>query len=197
MPRMVHAAVALYVVVRLYDMQSVPPDTLQTARNTAAGIMKTSGIDVRWASCPCPKPAGPVELMVRVAQAGAGSNPASLGFSYVDVDRRAGTLATVFADRVHALASQARADEGELLGRAMAHEMAHLLLGTHDHSRSGLMRGKWTTIELSKNQPIDWQLERSDSAHLRQALMRRINEVRTERVLMARGEWPAQNFSAP
>ena len=194
---MVHAALALYVVVRLYDMQGLPADTLEKARNTSATLMKTAGVDVRWANCPCRKPAGPVELMIRVAKATSDSDPASLGFSYVDVDRREGTLATIFADRVHALASQARVDEGELLGRAMAHEMAHLLLGTHDHNRVGLMRAKWTTLELTKNQPIDWQFASSDGAHVRQALMRRINAVRTERVLMARREWPDVSFNAP
>ena len=194
---MVHAAFALFVVVRLYDMHGLPAETLEKARDTSATLMRTAGVDVRWASCPCSKPAGPVELMIRIAEAGSGSDPASLGFSYVDVDRRAGTLATIFVDRVHALASQARVDEGELLGRAMAHEMAHLLLGTHDHNRVGLMRGTWTTIELAKNRPIDWQFASSDSAHVRQGLMRRINAVRTERVLMARRESPGASFNAP
>jgi len=67
----------------------------------------------------------------------------------------------------------------------MAHEIGHLLFGTHDHTRSGLMRGKWTSIELAQNRPIDWMLSRDDGAHLRQALMRRILGVRKPPVLVA------------
>jgi len=184
-----HAAMALYVVVRLYDMQGVPNDTLLAARGTAVRILKDANIDLRWRDCaPCNRPAGPVELMVRVASASASADPASLGFSYVDLDRKVGTLATVFADRVHSLAALSHADEGELLGRAMAHEIGHLLLGTHDHTRAGLMRGKWTSIELAQNRPVDWILSNDDSAHLRQALMRRILGVREAPLMRARDD---------
>src|SRR5262245_60431570 len=95
-----HAALSLFVVVRLYDMQGVPNDTLTSARNTAARIMRDADINVRWAECPCTKPVGLVELMVRLAAPTADADAAALGFSYVDVQRKAGTLATVFTDRV-------------------------------------------------------------------------------------------------
>src|SRR4051812_32911182 len=146
-----HAALALYVVVRVYDMHGVPADTVTTARATAERILKTADVTVRWAECPCGRPAGPVELMVRLAASTAESEPASLGFSYVDTGRKLGTLATVFPDRVHGLAAAARVDEGELLGRAMAHEIGHLIIGTREHASAGLMRGRWTSIELAKN----------------------------------------------
>lgn len=41
--------------------------------------------------------------------------------SFVDIEQKAGTLATVFADRVQTLAAFAGADDGELLGRVIAH----------------------------------------------------------------------------
>lgn len=197
-----HAAAALYVVVRLYDTQGVPPDTVAAARATATQILKNADIAVRWADCPCNRPVGPVELMIRLAASTQDSEPASLGFSYVDVQKQAGTLATVFGDRVHLLAVAARADEGELLGRAMAHEIGHLLLGTRDHALTGLMRGKWTSIELAKNRAFDWQLSRADGAGLRKALNRRIRGVREARALVAAAEhrdwaWPAPGVSAP
>jgi hypothetical protein len=180
-----HAALALYVVVRVYDMHGVPADTLTAARATAVRILKGADIDIRWAECPCTRPAGPVELMIRLSSATPESDPASLGFSYVDVDRKAGTLATVFADRVQQLAVAARADQSELLGRAMAHEIGHLLLGTHDHTAHGLMRRRWTSIELAKNRPIDWEFSGGDGASLRQALMRRISSARTPAAVIA------------
>jgi len=196
-----HAAAALYVVVRLYDIQGVPPETVAAARATTAQILRHANVDLRWRGCPCEKPVGPVELMIRLAASTPESEPASLGFSYVDVQKQAGTLATVFSDRVHLLAVAARVDEGALLGRAMAHEIGHLLLGTHDHAVRGLMRGKWTSIELQKNQAFDWQLSGDDGTSIRNALNRRIRGVREARVMAAaeRRDWwtPPLGLTAP
>lgn len=189
-----HAALALYVVVRIYDTHGLPPGELAAARSAAERILKDADVAVRWADCPCAKPVGPVELMIRVARSTPDSQAASLGFSYVDVGSKGGTLATVFADRVRVLAEAVRADEGELLGRAMAHEIGHLLLGTHDHASAGLMRAAWTSIELARNRPADWQLSRKDGVDLRRALNRRIRGVREARALVAaveRSDWPS------
>ena len=38
-----HVALSLYVVVRLYDMQGVPNDTLATARTTGSAHGRTGG----------------------------------------------------------------------------------------------------------------------------------------------------------
>jgi hypothetical protein len=192
-----HAALALYVVVRVYDMHGVPPDVVATARATAERILKTAGVTVRWPECPCLKPAGPVELMIRLADATPDREPGSLGFSYVDIDRKEGTLATVFADRVRALAAAARVDEGELLGRAMAHEIGHLMIGTRDHASAGLMRGTWTSIELAKNRPVDWEFWPRDGAAFRQALVQRIQRARTPAAVVAGAPWPSSTVTAP
>ena len=53
-------------------------------------------------------------------------------------------------DRIDALARQAGVDPGMLLGRAVAHEIGHLILGTTKHAKSGLMRATWKTDELRR-----------------------------------------------
>ena len=156
------AHAVLFVVVRMYDMQGLSANTVSAARATAAHILESADIDLRWADCPCTRPAGPVELMIRLSASTPESEPASLGFSYVDTRKRAGTLATVFTDRVHTLAVASRADEGELLGRAMAHEIGHLLLREPGHAESGLMRPLWTDDELRQNRPDDWTFSDAD-----------------------------------
>ena len=118
------------------------------------------------------------------------SEPGSLGFSYVDVERRSGTLATVFADRVNALAAIAGGhlvdSGGQLLGRAMAHEIGHLLLGTTHHADRGLMRGRWTTIDLRKNQPWDWALSREEADLMRRAIAVRQRHPEQPAAIVAR-----------
>ena len=47
--------------------------------------------------------------------------------------------AFIYSERVHELAPRRRIDEGVLLGRVIAHEVGHLLLGGNNHSRTGLM----------------------------------------------------------
>ena len=123
-------------------------------------MMKGAGVAVTWPRCPCLSPVGSGELVIRMAAASPASATASLGFSFVDVGLKAGTLATVFADRVQAMAAIAGVDQGELLGRVIAHEIAHLLIGTRDHSPRGLMRGEWRASELAQQRPSDWVLSR-------------------------------------
>ena len=168
-----HAALALSLAVRVYDAYGVSAVTLARAQRAVDRILNDADLRVRWETCPCAETVGSAELVVRISAAPAVSDQSALGYSYIDVARKAGTLATVFGDRVHAMARLAGADEGELLGRAMAHEVAHLLLGTHDHAPAGLMRGRWDVGDLQRNQPWEWTLSRTDAKTMRDALTRR------------------------
>ena len=192
-----HAALALSLVVRIYDAYGVPADELAAARTVVEHILKDADVAVAWPECPCDTRVGAAELVVRIATAPPASGTASLGFSYVDVDRKAGTLATVFADRVRTLASRAGVDESELLGRAIAHEVGHLLLGTRDHDRDGLMRGEWTTIELARHRPWEWALSRKAGAKMRQAVVRRMREAAKPATVIAGAEPPVPDTSTP
>src|SRR5579863_9965275 len=122
-PMLSHPAVALVLVVRLYDAYGVSAGELSTARATAGSILGHAGIPLRWVACPCNQPVGPAELVVRITAATSTSERDSLGFSYVDVAHGSGTLATVFVDRVRTRAGEAHVSSGQLLGRAIAHEM--------------------------------------------------------------------------
>jgi hypothetical protein len=71
----------------------------------------------------------------------------SFGVSYLSSDG-IGCYSYVFYQRV---AEQQRINEQNaavLLGHVMAHEIAHLLLGTNSHSASGIMRAHWCAQEL-------------------------------------------------
>jgi hypothetical protein len=58
-----------------------------------------------------------------------------------------------------------------LLGRAIAHEIGHLLLGTASHACAGLMRARWLTGELQRDWPLDWVLSVPEGARMRWRLM--------------------------
>jgi hypothetical protein len=71
-------------------------------------------------------------------------------------------LATVYADRVKSVAKRTGANAGRLIGRAMAHEIGHLLLGTSHHSVAGLMRARWSDGEVQRDLEPDWALSSQD-----------------------------------
>ena len=175
---------ALSLAVRVYDNTGLPPGERVAALAASHAILKDAGIAVTWRGDDAPVPA-PEEVIVRIITAPAEAFPGSLGFSLIDVERRAGTLATVYADRVAELAALSSADPGQLLGRAMAHEIGHLLLGTTRHADRGLMRGVWTSVELQRARPWDWSLSREDAARMRRGLVARLRRPEQPDALVA------------
>jgi len=172
-----YAALALSLSVRVYDAYGIRPDMSAVARETAGAILANAGLRITWRQCPCDNRVDDAELVVRITAASAESEPAALGFSYVDTERRSGTLATVFGDRVESLARVAGTNESQLLGRVMAHEIAHLLLGNREHAKVGLMRGHWTAGELEREQPFEWVFSTSEAARIRSAAARRLRTL--------------------
>jgi hypothetical protein len=166
------AILALSLAVRVYDNTGVPPGDRASALAAAHDILKDAGIAVTWLDDDNVPAAA--EVIVRIVTAPAEALPGPLGFSLIDVERRAGTLATVYADRVTSLAALSGADPGRLLGRAMAHEIGHLLLGTTRHADRGLMRGVWTSVELHRDRVWDWSLSPEDVARMRRGLAARL-----------------------
>jgi hypothetical protein len=172
--------VKLPLVVNVYDTTGISASELDIARVNAGRMLTAIGIEPIWRPCHAsgcigrPKPRG---VAIRIVMSGAWSHRASLGFSTIDVKQHGGTLATVYADRVEALAAEAGVERAALLGRVFAHEIGHLLLGTTQHARYGLMRALWLTTELRRDQPLDWMFSGREGAEMRRHLMARAAEV--------------------
>jgi hypothetical protein len=159
------------VDVRTYDRFGVAPGELVTALETVRAILSGASIDLVWRECgPCDDRPRPHELIVRIVAAPAEASPESLGYSLVDVRQRSGSLATIFAERVESLARAADVDPGVLLGRTIAHELAHLLIGTTEHSSRGLLRAHWSACELERDLQQDWVLSQDEGTRMRRGL---------------------------
>jgi hypothetical protein len=182
----------LRVVIRTYDA-STAVGHLAASLAAAGAILEDAGIDVTWVSCdavfvrrdenPCLAPLAANELAVRFVRLrphAAERDLVTLGDSLVDTRLRAGSLATIYIDRVSALAGRCRIDVRTLLGRAVAHEIGHLLLGTPAHASSGLMRAAWTQEALRRQRPADWVFTPRDAGAMRDAV-----RVRAARKLAA------------
>jgi hypothetical protein len=178
MPIILAAVLAanLPLLVRTYDSAGVPARVIARAQQTAGITLAAVGIEPVWHPCHatgCVSKPKPHEIEIRIVKATARSEQGSLGFAAVDVAERAGTLATVYLDRIDALAGQAGVDRGELLGRAIAHEIGHLILGTVDHPRFGLMRALWKADELRRDMALDWIFSEDQGAEMRRRLAAR------------------------
>jgi hypothetical protein len=174
------------IVVRTFNNFGVPADDLRAARMDAADILKNAGIDVTWMDCwyldaaPSDAPlacrdgrsAHEIVLRLQKAKDVHGHRYVSLGFSLVGSEGLP-FLATVYPDLVQSIAHSAGVDSREVLGRAIAHEIGHILLNTNGHPNTGLMRAAWSRSELRRNVAEDWLFLDQETHVMRDAIARR------------------------
>jgi hypothetical protein len=167
---------SMRVPVRIYNAVSdFSAEDQQVALAVAGKALSTASVAVAWTMCEpgaCLTPA-PAALMVRVVQSpDAEGDPRYLGHALIDSRTRTGVLATVFIDRTRRVAGDLGLDHRVLLGRAIAHELGHLLLATRTHGSAGLMREVWSRDELLGTHRDDWIFDPSDAAAIRKRLAR-------------------------
>jgi hypothetical protein len=175
-PSMTHGAVTGWtdVVVRVYDANGVMAGTNRAALDQARKTLEAASIDVIWRLCPtapsCNAPMAPGELAIRIVRSAGPpryNRAMPLGDAMLDTRSGHGVLATIYIDRVEWLAHEAGADSRALLGRAIAHELGHLLLATTTHGPAGLMRAFWSQDEVRRGQARDWAFAPTELAAIR------------------------------
>jgi hypothetical protein len=166
------------VRVRVYDYARVDPAKREAAIGIARRIISEAGTTTDWEDCSSPiRPDGckssrrapdlilrlaltppndahPIVEVVRHSQPIQRRIP--LGVAVIDPATGTGVMATIYIDRVLALGKQLRVATDTFLGRTMAHEIGHLLLGRAGHDPAGLMREEWTDAEMLANRKEDW-----------------------------------------
>ncbi len=170
------------VVVRMYNTAAWPREEIAAAQRVADRIYASAGIRVQWRECRtaigpsaeasdlCTDPLQAHELIGRVAGGGGDAASPVFGYALVDSRAKAGTIATLYADRVSAAAARLVVNRATLLGRTLAHELGHLLLGTNAHARHGLMRARWPDAVMRNDVRHEWQFSRREARHMQMAL---------------------------
>jgi hypothetical protein len=181
------------VVVRVYETGPGDLAMRTAAIQTASSIVELAGIVVEWYDCTdngrrpvCQDARRSGNFIARIMPTLTGAplrrpsvealgsqseSEPPLGVAVVDPDTRAGKMATVFHDQVEATARRTGVARSELLGRALAHEVGHLLLGVRGHSRTGIMRAVWTDDELTRDRSEDWLFAPADTQRLQQTVI--------------------------
>lgn len=150
------------VSVAVHNDAGAPLGLLAQAENIATRVFEQAGVNVKWINCPvatqdspdaeiCRKASFPAYFQQRIVSRHASLAQSSFGVSYMS-SQGIGCYSYVFYQRVAELVAEQGGNEQNtavLLGHVMAHELAHLLLGTNSHSASGIMRAHWYTQELA------------------------------------------------
>lgn len=173
------------VKVRVYHGGVVAHADEERALAVAAAVLAPADVVVRWTHCHetqasdsrCAKTLLPGELIVRLVRSPLPARYEgawALGEALVRPGHRAGTLATIHVGRVEWLAGAGGADVVTLLGRAIAHELVHLISGTGTHAAQGLMRAVWSSRDVAGNRTADWTLSGMDASLVRARMARRV-----------------------
>jgi hypothetical protein len=167
-------ALFLVITVRTYDGYGLPARDFGTAVRVASRTLAAAGVTTNWIDCSaavapdrCGAVAGRSELVVRIIRGPGGRDSGdALGTAAVETGVKEGSFASLYADRIVAQAVAAGSDPGTLLGRAAAHEIGHLLIGTTAHAPHGLMRARWSRSELQRRFERDWLFSPHEAAQL-------------------------------
>jgi len=151
------------ITLRVYDYAHLNPSTLSDAEGEATRILAQADVDTRWVLWSGPPADGDyspnrqsacqansyiLQIMPKAMVAALEESPDSLGFTLL-YNTGESVMASVFYDRISKLSSGPRAATPVLLGRVMAHEIGHLLLGAKAHSPSGIMRAHWSDHDFT------------------------------------------------
>lgn len=174
------------IYVRIYDSSSGMGTSDGAALDHTREVLSAANINVVWHRCfavPCETPLLPGEVIVRVVRSARPAQPRDpvvLGDAWVDSLEGAGVLATVYIDRVRHVAAETHVDSRRLLGRAIAHELGHLLLASRAHPAVGLMRATWQHAEIQRDDWLDWTFTPTEA----EAMVRRVLAMTAQRSLL-------------
>ncbi len=145
--------------VHVYDYAAVPARILAGAEQQVDMILLNAGVEPTWENSTPPKDPSKAKP----------TSPRPPDLACVELrivphfDPKAGFLrydamgfavppetVTISLAWVEKLASLGIAEEYQVLGAAMAHEIGHLFLGPNSHSPVGIMRAGWSEDDLLK-----------------------------------------------
>ncbi len=147
------------ITLRVYDYARVKPATLAAAEREASRILAQAGVTTQWQECPtshdakkdfrgCAAP----QLDDYIVSTLPNSMADELGKSddiFGAADSGDSHRAAIFYERISERAGGDTTAVDVLAGRMMAREIGSLLLGTNASSRTGIMKARWTSHDLS------------------------------------------------
>jgi len=142
------------ITVRVVNLANIPRRTVEDAESSAGAIFRAAGLGVIWVNCDgsnaCGGQMGPAEFWLQLLDKRPGKLSENvLGFALLtNQPRNDGGYAAVTWQSVRDVVECLNVDTVPVLGVTIAHELGHLLLGSHAHSRDGVMAAHFGRREL-------------------------------------------------
>jgi hypothetical protein len=150
------------ITIGVYDYAQAGSGVLLKAERVTGRILQNAGVSIAWLACSadetapsnpgCSNLAGPLRLTLHIVPNGAAGRLRQKGDVFgIAAEGEAGEFgcdAWVFYDLVKEAAGQTGLSLPQIFGTVIAHELGHLLLGAKSHSKTGLMRARWSRQEL-------------------------------------------------
>jgi len=137
------------ITVLVNDSAGVKPSVLRKAEREAGQLFDAAGIEIQWVNCAetdeCRHMLGPKEFVLHIVHGGRTRSDFVFGEAFLGEDGR-GQYCDIFFDRLQQ--TQGDVNLALLLGAVSAHELGHLLLGSHSHSGIGIMEPRWRQEDL-------------------------------------------------
>jgi hypothetical protein len=139
------------ITVLVNNSAGVPAAVLKQAEQEAARIFRPARVEIVWMNCGeesvmedgvCREVPGPNRFVLHIVPTGKTSTDLVFGVAFLGEDGR-GKYCNVFFDRIRDAHRDLGTSTSELLGTVAAHELGHLLLGSHAHSQWGIMEPVW------------------------------------------------------
>ncbi len=151
------------VTVHLVKEGLVPLTVLLQGERTATWIYAAIGVKLKWSS-------SRNDAISMQFDSGLSERFHPGALAYAIPYAQSGTQIHVLVDRLHLLVSKPRG--GALLGHVLAHELAHVLEGSTDHSEAGVMKARWDNGDMEQMTRRPLSLSAADAAAIRSGLAR-------------------------
>jgi len=168
------------VTISVFNDAKVGSSALASAEANASRIFTQAGVETTWVNCSrhssgppgnkdCSAVEFPRHLHLRILPRSRTLTGSILGTSYL-ADDETGCYSDVFFEPILAMRLNWGESVGAALGHVMAHEIAHLILGSNSHASAGIMRAQWRGKELLAASRGALQFTSEESRRMREKL---------------------------
>jgi hypothetical protein len=160
------------ISVRVFNRSGIAVSPLLNGERHAADTLENASVHVTWLNCPagtqeCIEPPTSTKLVLTILKQGSRMGGEDVLGLAVQDEKGSGTYCYIFENKLNEISGQMHINISRLLGYAMAHEIGHLLKGSHSHSPTGVMSGLWSGHQLEQAARGALQFTQQDASILR------------------------------
>ena len=153
----------LPITVHLSNRVHMPANKLAQTEFVATQILRQAGVQLVWLDCTitdasdeplpaCDRALRQTDLILNfvdeIRSLSSKMKEETLGFAMVPAGGEQGDRAYISIHLARNAAREYVTSTEMILGLAAAHEIGHLLMGSGEHSRSGVMRARWDAKDV-------------------------------------------------